>query len=62
MLNFQQARSRAETALGQSFDVRTFHDLVLGAGAVPMPMLHARVERWIEGQLASSTAGSQAAL
>ena len=61
MLNFQQARNRAETALGQSFDVRMFHDLVLGAGAVPMPMMHARVERWIEGQLAASTADSQAA-
>jgi hypothetical protein len=41
--------------------VRMFHDVVLGTGAVPMPMMHARVERWIEGQLAASTADSQAA-
>ncbi|MBG09993.1 MAG: DUF885 domain-containing protein [Gammaproteobacteria bacterium] len=55
MLNFQQARTRAETALGAGFDVRAFHDTVLSAGAVPMPMMHARVERWIEGQLATSS-------
>ena len=48
MLNFQQARANAEQALGEDFDIREFHDVVLGAGAVPMPIMHARVERWIE--------------
>lgn len=48
MLNFQQARARAEEALGEQFDVRAFHDVVLGAGAVPMPVMHARVDRWID--------------
>ncbi len=47
MLNIQQARSRAERELGADFDIRAFHDVVLGAGALPMPMMHARVDRWI---------------
>jgi uncharacterized protein (DUF885 family) len=51
MLNFQQARANAESALGDAFDIREFHDVVLGAGAVPMPMMHARVERWINEKL-----------
>ncbi len=47
MMNFQQARARAEEALGAAFDIREFHDVVLGAGAVPMPFMHARVDRWV---------------
>ena len=54
MLNFQQARARAEAELGDKFDIRAFHDVVLGAGAVPMPIMHARVDRWIEETLASN--------
>jgi uncharacterized protein (DUF885 family) len=54
MMNFQQARANAEAALGEAFDVRAFHDVVLGAGAVPMPMMHARVERWISDTLAAN--------
>ena len=46
MINIQQARSNAEAILGDEFDIRAFHDLVLGAGALPLPMLHARVESW----------------
>ncbi len=53
MMNFQQARANAEQELGDLFDVRQFHDVVLGAGAVPMPFMHARVERWIEETRAS---------
>ncbi len=51
MMNFQQARANAEQALGDKFDIRAFHDVVLGAGAVPMPVMHARVERWVSEQL-----------
>lgn len=48
MMNFQEARANAQNALGDDFDIRAFHDIVLGAGAVPMPMMHARVQRWIQ--------------
>ena len=54
MLNFQEARASAEAALGDTFDIREFHDVVLGAGAVPMPMMHARVERWVDEKLAAN--------
>jgi uncharacterized protein (DUF885 family) len=40
-------RHQAERALGPAFDVRAFHDLVLGAGAVSLAVLRAEVERWL---------------
>ncbi|MFT4887416.1 MAG: hypothetical protein ACJAY7_000560 [Pseudohongiellaceae bacterium] len=51
MMNFQMARANAEEKLGDKFDIKQFHDVVLGAGAVPIPMMHTRVERWIEESL-----------
>jgi uncharacterized protein (DUF885 family) len=40
-------RRQAEAALGASFELRAFHDVVLGGGAMPLPMLRQRVEAWI---------------
>jgi len=40
-------RAAAEAALGARFDRAAFHDVVLGAGAVPLPVLRARVVAWI---------------
>ena len=48
MLNIQQARRHAEQQLGNRFDIRGFHDVILGAGALPLPLLHAEVESWIK--------------
>lgn len=48
-LKIRALRRRAESALGTGFDVRAFHDTVLGAGAMPLPVLEARVDRWIGG-------------
>lgn len=48
MMKFQELRRNSESALGDNFDIRAFHDVVLGAGALPMPLLESRVERWIE--------------
>jgi len=42
-----QARARAEQALGARFDIRAFHDTVLQLGSVPLPVLAARIERFI---------------
>ena len=39
-------RERARTALGARFDLRDFHDVILGAGAMPLPVLAERVEAW----------------
>ncbi|WEF35041.1 DUF885 domain-containing protein [Pseudoduganella chitinolytica] len=41
------ARRRAEAALGTKFDIRAFHDTVLELGSVPLPVLAARIDRFI---------------
>jgi uncharacterized protein (DUF885 family) len=43
----EEARARAERALGDRFDIRRFHDTVLELGSVPLPVLHARIDRFI---------------
>jgi prolyl oligopeptidase len=45
MLRILELRERAKGALGSSWDVRAFHDAVLGAGALPLDVLDRHVER-----------------
>ena len=47
MMKIRDLRERARASLGAAFDIREFHDTVLGGGAMPLPVLEARVERWI---------------
>ncbi len=42
-----EARRKSEAALGAGFDIRAFHDTVLQLGSVPMPVLTARIDRFI---------------
>lgn len=53
MIEIQKMRARAEEALGDKFDIRAFHDTILGGGALPLEMLSAKVDRWIEDVKAS---------
>ena len=50
-LKIRELRNRAEEALGDQFDVRAFHDLVLTSGALPLFVLEAEVDRWIARQM-----------
>ena len=43
-------RREAEAALGEDFDIRAFHDAILGDGALPLPVLEQRISRWVETQ------------
>ena len=44
-------RRQAEQALGDDFDIRAFHDELLGAGAIPLEVLETRMNRWLTQQM-----------
>ena len=46
-LKIQELRQRAEEKLGDEFDIREFHAQMLDTGALPMPVLEAKIDRWI---------------
>ena len=52
-LKILSLRASAEAALGSDFDVRDFHDALLGAGALPLDILQQRMDDWIAKQLAA---------
>lgn len=53
-LKIRELRERAEMLLGDRFDVRAFHDELLGGGALPLDVLELRMERWLASQLQES--------
>jgi uncharacterized protein (DUF885 family) len=59
-LKFVELRERARKELGPKFDIRTFHDEMLNGGVLPLDLLDARTDRWIQAQklLPNSTAGN----
>jgi uncharacterized protein (DUF885 family) len=46
-LTIERERARAEKALGDRFDIRAFHDMILSLGSVPLPVVTARTDRFI---------------
>ena len=42
-----ELRERSKKELGPRFDIRAFHDQILGAGALPLDILEARIDGWI---------------
>ncbi|MDM4764705.1 DUF885 domain-containing protein [Pelomonas sp. SE-A7] len=51
-LKVLELRAQAEKALGSRFDLRAFHDHLLGAGALPLDLLERRMQDWIRSQIA----------
>ena len=53
-LSILAARARAEAALGDRFDLKQFHEAVLGSGAMPLGILDKVVDDWIAAELATA--------
>lgn len=53
-LKIREQRAKAEKALGDRFDLRRFHDAVLGQGNVPLDVLEGQIDRWIAGERAGA--------
>jgi uncharacterized protein (DUF885 family) len=51
-LKFRELRDRAQKALGPKFDIRNFHDEMLNGGVLPLDLLDARTNTWIQEQKA----------
>jgi len=58
-LRIRAMRAKAEGELGASFDVRAFHDAVLGAGAIPLDVLALRIDAWIAARKAAQASSAQ---
>jgi Bacterial protein of unknown function (DUF885) len=49
-LKFLELRERTRKQLGPKFDIRAFHDEMLNGGVLPLDLLDARTNRWIQAQ------------
>lgn len=49
-LTISRLRDKAQKELGDKFDIKAFHDEVLGAGALPLDVLEARIGAWVQAQ------------
>ena len=52
MLKIMELRRKAERELGPRFDIRAFHDLLIGSGSLPLSILEREVDGWIAGRAA----------
>jgi len=50
MLKIMELREKAEAELGDDFDIKAFHDAVLGSGPLPMMVLDDKITAWIEAE------------
>ena len=53
-LKMLELRGEAEAALGDQFDIRAFHDEMLGAGALPLDVLEERMDAWLAKAVAEA--------
>ncbi len=54
-MSIRKLRSEAETSLGAGFDLRRFHDTLLGLGSVPLPVMEAEMRDWMAREKAKVT-------
>ena len=52
-LKIKELRERAEEVLGESFDIREFHNQVLNSGSLPLHLLEEKIDGWIKEQQAA---------
>lgn len=57
-LTIRRLRNKAQAELGTKFDVREFHSQVLMSGALPMPVLESKIDRWIAAKLRTEAGAS----
>ena len=50
-LKIREIRDKAEARLGDRFDVKAFHTEVLKDGSMPLSILEAKIDRWVDAQL-----------
>jgi uncharacterized protein (DUF885 family) len=55
MIKMEELRKKAETQLGDRFDIRGFHDTILGRAQMPFDLLEQQVDRWIAARKAGDT-------
>ncbi|HWM28192.1 MAG TPA: DUF885 family protein, partial [Woeseiaceae bacterium] len=55
-LKILELREEAEQALGDEFDIREFHDQLLGGGALPLEVLDVRMKEWLAEQMQERSA------
>ena len=48
MIHILKMRKKAELALGDKYDIRTFHDIFLKTGCVPLYIFEERIDAWIK--------------
>ncbi|WP_445362535.1 DUF885 domain-containing protein [Microbulbifer sp. ANSA003] len=53
-LKIKELRAEAEETLDSNFDIRSFHDALLGSGALPLNILEERMDNWLESQASAS--------
>jgi len=58
MMKILELRQKAMDSLGDQFDLRDFHDVVLKNGAVPLDILERIIDEYIESTLASGKGGT----
>jgi uncharacterized protein (DUF885 family) len=56
-LKIKELRAMAEAELGDNFNVRAFHDTVLGSGAVPLRVLETNMREWVESERVAAAGG-----